>query len=523
MATSIVKILIAADSTGAVAAMSRVDAQAAKSQTAFSKMASAGRVAFLALAAGAVALGVSSVKHAMEDEKAHAKLDTALKNNGLSWKENAEAIKVAEKANLKFGTQAAETDILLSKFVTQGQSVAEAANSIAIAQDIAAGTGKDLGAVTDMLMKAHEGNFRGLKSLGIATSEQIAGFKSYGQVLDYVSHKYKGQAAAASQTFAGKLKALKAQFNELQGAIGAQLIPILLKLGTIIAGVVDWFEKHRVAAVALGAVIGTVVGTLIACYIAQKTMAAATMVAKTATVAWTTAQWLLNAAMTANPIGLLIAGIAALVAGFVLAYKYSETFRNGINAIGLTVAGVFEWIKSHWPLLLTILTGPIGAAVYVIKTHWDDIKQAFDKVWMSIKYIAASVTGWFRDGLRDITNIIVAPFKAAFNAIASLWNNTIGKLHFSLPGWLPMIGGRSFDMPKIPTLHRGGVFNSGMGEGLALLRDGEVVLTPEQVARRNWRGSENSGSKTIINFPAGAAPAAVAAAQARHNRRNGRG
>lgn len=48
---------------------------------------------------------------------------------------------------------------------------------------------------------------------------------------------------------------------------------------------------------------------------------------------WTAAQWLLNAALTANPIGLVVAGIALLVAGFILAYNKSEGFRNAVNAM----------------------------------------------------------------------------------------------------------------------------------------------------------------------------------------------
>lgn len=50
-----------------------------------------------------------------------------------------------------------------------------------------------------------------------------------------------------------------------------------------------------------------------------------------ATKTYTGLQWLLNAALTANPIGLVVAGIAALAAGFVLAYKNIEPFRNFIN------------------------------------------------------------------------------------------------------------------------------------------------------------------------------------------------
>lgn len=61
-------------------------------------------------------------------------------------------------------------------------------------------------------------------------------------------------------------------------------------------------------------------------------------IARAAIGAWTAAQWLLNAALTANPIGLVIAVIALLVAGLVIAYRESETFRNIVN-------GAFDAVK----------------------------------------------------------------------------------------------------------------------------------------------------------------------------------
>lgn len=75
----------------------------------------------------------------------------------------------------------------------------------------------------------------------------------------------------------------------------------------------------------------------VASAVAQKAVAAAT---KT----WAAAQWLINAAMTANPIGLVIAAIAALVIGLVLAYKKSETFRKIVNGAFDAVAAAGKWL-----------------------------------------------------------------------------------------------------------------------------------------------------------------------------------
>jgi phage-related protein len=58
----------------------------------------------------------------------------------------------------------------------------------------------------------------------------------------------------------------------------------------------------------------------------------------------TAAQWLLNAAMAANPIGLVVIALAALGAGLVIAYNKSATFRNIVNGAFNSVKNTVEWV-----------------------------------------------------------------------------------------------------------------------------------------------------------------------------------
>lgn len=76
--------------------------------------------------------------------------------------------------------------------------------------------------------------------------------------------------------------------------------------------------------------------------IAQKAAAAATAV-------MTGAQWLLNAALTANPIGVVVMAIAALVAGLVYAYTHSEGFRKVVN---LLFQSFMDGAKIVWSWLM---------------------------------------------------------------------------------------------------------------------------------------------------------------------------
>jgi hypothetical protein len=82
-------------------------------------------------------------------------------------------------------------------------------------------------------------------------------------------------------------------------------------------------------------------------------------VAAGATKAWAAGQWLLNAALTANPIGLIVVAVAALVAGLIIAYKKSETFRNivqgALKAVGS--AAIWMWNNGFQPALHFIVLG----------------------------------------------------------------------------------------------------------------------------------------------------------------------
>lgn len=137
----------------------------------------------------------------------------------------------------------------------------------------------------------------------------------------------------------------------------------------------------------------------------------------------TGAQAALNAVMDANPVFLVVAGLAALTGGFILAYKKSETFRNIVNAAMDGVKDAIGWVGDKMDWLVHKLVGGATSAA---------------------------------KGVAKIADIITTPYQLAFKGIAKLWNATVGALHFTIPGWVPGIGGSGFDVPNIPELARGG-------------------------------------------------------------------
>ncbi len=185
----------------------------------------------------------------------------------------------------------------------------------------------------------------------------------------------------------------------------------------------------------------------------------------------TAAQGALNLVMSLNPIFLVVAAVVALIAVFVVAYKNCETFRDivdgAFNAVKNVVMGVYNWVKDNWPLLLAILTGPIGLAVLAITTHWDTIKNGFTAVkdWIGNRVNdvvgfftglpgrIAAVTGGMWDGIKNA-------FRAAVNAIVDFWNG----LEFKIPGFkVGPIGFDSFTLgvPDIPRMATGGFAAAG--------------------------------------------------------------
>lgn len=164
----------------------------------------------------------------------------------------------------------------------------------------------------------------------------------------------------------------------------------------------------------------------------------------------------MNTTLLANPIFLVVAALVALTAAFIIAYKKSETFRAIVD-------GALSWVKNS-------------------------AKAALD-------YITNAVTGAAKT-LAKIADIITTPYQLAFKAIAYAWNNTVGKLSFSIPSWVPGLGGKGFDVPDIPTFHAGGMV-PGSGDQLVMAQGGERILSRGQVA-----AGQGGGVTIVIGNPA---------------------
>ena len=103
--------------------------------------------------------------------------------------------------------------------------------------------------------------------------------------------------------------------------------------------------------------------------------------------------------------------------------------------------------------LIAIAVVGLGALLVTAYKKFEPFKTVVDTVFGAMKY-------WINNVTIPAFQTLLAVVKTIFNGIASAWNNTVGKLSFKLPSWVPGLGGKGFDMPDIPMLANGGIVNS---------------------------------------------------------------
>ena len=348
---------------------------------------------------------------------------------------------------------------------------------------------------------------------------------------------FKAASKTAKFQMASALSSLQVTAIQLGAALGPTIVPMIKKAGSFIGKLGEKFQdlsptmkKVVGGALLFAAAIGPVmwilggitggIGTLLIAMVklgkAYKTLRGLMLLTRlqlvalavwqavvtAATTAQTVAQWALNVAMRANPIVAVVTLLIALGVAFVLAYKKVGWFRSAVQA-------VWNFIKTHWKKIVMLLAGPMGFAVVKIIEHWGQIKAAATATWQWVRNAFSNLVGWFKSlpgKIAAAASGIFSPFKeaakTAFNGVASLWNNTVGKLSFKLPGWIPKIGGKGFSMPKIPELAQGGLVQ-GFGSFISGERGPEMnTITPQGVVVQPL-GVAMAG-------PGGAAPSAAA-------------
>ncbi len=239
----------------------------------------------------------------------------------------------------------------------------------------------------------------------------------------------------------------------------------------------------------------------------------ATVASTIATKAWAAAQWILNAALSANPIALVIIGITALVAAIVLAWKHSETFRaivtGAFNAVWGAIKWVWDWLSENFPKLLDILIWPFQKWFEINKAIIDGVMSGIGtaKDWIVYRFNEvvgfvtglpgriSSAAGGMWDGIKD-------SFRGALNWLIGKWNG----LSFGLPkidlGPFGSFGPYTFTVPQIAYFAEGGLVKGGRGGVFGMVGEGrndELVVPLDRAGKAAGLG--NTVNLTVQVLP----------------------
>lgn len=245
---------------------------------------------------------------------------------------------------------------------------------------------------------------------------------------------------------------------------------------------------------AVGAALGVLAVTVGTIMIATKVWAGLQIVWGAATGIATAAQWALNIAMTANPIGLIIAGVILLIGVIVLIATKTTWFQTAWkytwNAIKAAAAAVGNWFAGPFAGFFVGLWNKIVSGVRGVK-NW--IVGSFNSVVGFVasipSRIGAAASGMW-DGIKNA-------FKGAVNWIIGRWNG----LSFGIPKITVAgmsFGGQSFRVPQIPYLAKGGTIT---GAGMAVVGEAGPELVSlsrgAQVTPLTRSGRSSSGEQVL--------------------------
>ena len=280
--------------------------------------------------------------------------------------------------------------------------------------------------MTNGLAQALNGNFGSLTRVGFVLDDHTKKLISSGTeaeraaaITDVLNSTYKDFNKELRNTPEGRMQVLRNDFNQLKEDLGKKLLPALKivtdfltdKLIPGLRSLGKFFKDNST-------IIITLTGAVIAGAVAWKTYQTVLIVTSAVTKAYAVVQTLmrtgqlasiastnglaasmlkLNAIMRANPIGVIVTAIALLAAGFVIAYKKSETFRNGVAIVAKAVISYVAFMIRAWGDMITIIMKVVTGPLKLLLTVMDKLKVPGAKQGLAILNGAIEGVGNFAE------------------------------------------------------------------------------------------------------------------------------
>ena len=316
----------------AIAEFKQLETTGEKAQYALRKAALPAAAALTGLAAAAT----MATKAAAEDAKAQQLLALALRNStgatDAQIAANEKYIATTERAAAVSDEQLRPA---LANLVRATGNVTQSQQLLNLALDISAATGRDLESVSIALAKAANGQATALQRLGVPLDEAMVKTKDFEGIVSTLTDTFGGAAAAAADTFEGRMKRVAIAIDNTKENIGNALIPILERLLPIVDKASLFLQNNTDIIVKAGAAVAALAAAIIAGNVAFKAYNA-TMLVVNATTALLTNTTLTGAAAMGNMAGRLgavtFAAAAVAVAIQNLAADGGFAFKGLANA-----------------------------------------------------------------------------------------------------------------------------------------------------------------------------------------------
>jgi hypothetical protein len=402
-----------------------------------------GKMAVPAAAAGAaiVAFGKGAVEAASSVQQGLGAVGSVFGDNAAqvtAWSENAaQSAGLAQSSYLEMASKIGAQ--LNNMGVSADQATQGTDQLITMGADLAATFGGSTADAVDALGAAMKGEADSAEKYGLnlsasAVAAQMAAdctdklqgsafTAAKAQTIMAMATKQSGQAVGAfareADTAEGASARASAQWENTQATLGQVLLPVVTAVSQALGDLAKFMQDNATATQIVIGVIGVLAVAILAVSVASKVYAAGVAVV-------TAAQWAWNAAMSANPVMLVVLAVAALVAGIVILWNKSDAFRSfvigmweAIQAAALTAWNAIQNVVSS---VVNAIRSAIDAAGNTIENVWNTVKSVATSVWNGIKSLVSSVVDGIVSAVQGIIGAITGAWNSMRSAAETAWN-----------------------------------------------------------------------------------------------------
>lgn len=300
-----------------------------------------------------------------KEREASQQLKAAIEASGNSLSDYEKQIEETTAAQENFGHGAADTAQALATLTEATGDPTKALHEMQVTADLAAAKHISLAEASVMVARVLGGSGgRTLKQFGITMATTGDKTKNAQAALDELGKKLHGQAAAAVDSFGGKVDIVKTKIADWTAQMGQRFGPVLTALGPTLL----------------------IVGTAMDIYRARQVAATTATVAQAAA----TDALAVSEGLALGPILLVIAGIALLVAGVIYAYKHFDWFRKAVDATWHAIVTVASWA-------------------------WNNVLKPYLTLWVNYFKLVGGIALWLWQ------NAIAPAFRGIVAAIQWAW------------------------------------------------------------------------------------------------------